>query len=447
MQTQAFDIQAFIDRQTIRPLHMAVLVLCFLVMFLDGYDIFMLGKIAPAIAKDFGASAAEMTPVILLQQIGLAFGAFLISPLGDQIGRKRMMVISAVLFGLLTLATAFATSIIAMAILRGLAGLFLAGVFPMAVALISEFTPQTRRATFIAIGMAGYSLGNVAGALAALMIPSFGWQGGFLAGGLLPLVLVPWMMWLLPESLAYKTNKNPKDPEIPHLIAKIDPAVALTGNEIFIAKKSPRASKWTNPLDLFRDGRMWNSAVLFGACFMSMGTIALIAAWLPSFFQQMAGISIQRFAMAALFGLMGGMGGMLTMGWLMDRVHPMLPIPAYYLLYGCAILALAHVPFDSAGFIPLLFAMSLLQGGGQAGLNMTMTRVYPVFIRSTGVGWAGGAGRIGGVILPLFGGLALASAFSLQLTLTIVAIPPFLVAVLVLFLRTEQHETSSAAGH
>ena len=79
--------------------------------------------------------------------------------------------------------------------------------------------------------------------------------------------------------------------------------------------------------------------------------------------------------------------------------------------------------------------MAMFQGGGQAGLNMVMARVYPPFVRSTGIGWAGGAGRIGGVVLPLFGGFALASAFSLELTLAMVALPPLVVAGLVFLLK------------
>jgi AAHS family 4-hydroxybenzoate transporter-like MFS transporter len=435
MKPKPFDVQAFVDQQKLRPIHFTVLALCFLIMFIDGFDIFMVGKIAPAIAADFGVSTASMTLVILLQQIGLAVGAFLVSPLGDFFGRKRMLVISFALFGILTIATAFSPSILIIAMMRGSAGLFLASILPMAVALISEFTPKPRRATFIAIGMAGYSLGNVAGSLVALLVPDFGWQSGFWIGGSMPLLLLPFMLFFLPESLAYRVNRNPHDAKIPRTIAKISPQTELTGAETYVGQDNRKTGTKPDPIDLFRNGRARTSAILFVACFFSMGTIALLAAWLPSFFQQMAGISIQRFALSAMIGLLGGIVGKLSIGWLLDRIHPTLPIPFFFFGYATAIMLLGQVAFDSPAFIPLLFLMAFLQGGGQAGLNMMMARVYPSFIRSTGIGWAGGAGRIGGVILPLFGGLALASAFSLQLTLAIVAVPPVIVAILVLFIR------------
>jgi AAHS family 4-hydroxybenzoate transporter-like MFS transporter len=336
---------------------------------------------------------------------------------------------------LLSVATAFSPSIPAMAILRGITGLFLASVLPLAVALISEFTPVRQRAIFIAIGMTGYSLGNVGGAVTALLVPGFGWQSGFWVGGLMPLILIPFLLFCLPESLAFRVSRNPNDVMIPRTIARISPQVELTGAESFVAQDKRKAGTRRDPLDLFRDGRARTSVLLFSACFFSMGTIALLAAWLPSFFQQMAGISIQQFALSAMLGLLGGIVGMLSIGWLLDRIHPTLPIPIFFMAYAVAIMMLGQVPFNSPAFIPTLFLMALFQGGGQAGLNMMMARVYPTYIRSTGIGWAGGAGRIGGVALPLFGGFALASAFSLELTLTIVAMPPIMVAVMVLFLR------------
>ncbi|MXP27107.1 MFS transporter [Altererythrobacter indicus] len=435
MMPKTFDIQGFVDEQKLRPIHFLVLILCFMVMFSDGFDIFMIGKIAPAIAEGFDVAPASMTIVILLQQIGLALGAFLISPLGDIYGRKRMLVISFALFGALTVATAFAPSILIMAIMRGVAGLFLASVLPMAVALVAEFTPKKSRATFIAVGMAGYSLGNVAGAVTALLVPDFGWQSGFWVGGMMPLILIPAMIAFLPESLAYRVNRDPHDAKIPLTIAKIAPEIELTGTETFIGQSHRKTGARPSPLELIRDGRARTTAILFTTCFFSMGTIALLAAWLPSFFLQMAGISIQDFALSAMVGLLGGIFGMLTIGTLLDRLHPTLPIPFFFTGYAIAIVSLSQVPFHSPFFIPTLFLMAMFQGGGQAGLNMVMARVYPPFVRSTGIGWAGGAGRIGGVILPLFGGFALTSAYSLQLTLMLVALAPIMVAILVLFLR------------
>ena len=429
-----FDLQAFTDTRPLRPLHWQVLGLVGLVMFFDGYDVFLVGKIAPAIAQGFGIHPKDMQIVILLQQIGLALGAFFISPLFDRFGRRRMIILSAIAFGLLTTATAFSRSIVEMAVLRGVAGLFLSGVLPAGMALISEFTPAKRRATFIAISLAGYSAGSAAGAGAALLVPSHGWQAGFLIGGLLPLLLViPLWLWL-PESMGLRASRNPTDPSLTDTVRKLDPDVDLSGTDHFVAGPG-RPKKAGDVRDLFRDGRTRSTLLFFACCIFSMGTTAMLAAWLPTFFQEMGGISIQRFAIAAMIGFAGGLVGTLTIGMLMDRFGPYRVVPFYYFGMAAALFLMGRVPFGTPLFIALLICWSFGQTGGQSGINMLAAQYYPVSVRSTGIGWMGGAGRIGGVIVPLFGGWALGHALSLQTTMAIVAIAPFIVGVIFLLFR------------
>ena len=437
----SFDLQSFTDSRELRPLHWQVLALVGLVMFFDGYDVFLVGKIAPAIAQGFGIHPKDMQIVILLQQIGLAVGAFFVSPLFDRFGRRRMIILSAIVFGILTTATAFSRSIVEMAVLRGLAGLFLSGVLPAGMALISEFTPAKRRATFIAISLAGYSAGSAAGAGAALLVPSHGWQAGFLIGGILPLLLaIPLWLWL-PESLGLRATKNPQDPTIPDTLRKLDPDVDLTGVQSFSAGPG-KPKKAGDVRDLVRDGRATNTAIFFLCCFFSMGTTAMLAAWLPTFFQEMGGISIQRFAIAAMIGFAGGLVGTLTVGMLMDRFGPYRVVPFYYFAMAAALFLLGRVPFGTPIFIARLICWSFGQTGGQSGINMLAAQYYPVSIRSTGIGWMGGAGRIGGVLVPLFGGWALSHALTLPTTMALVAIAPFIVGLLFLILRPGADRTS-----
>jgi AAHS family 4-hydroxybenzoate transporter-like MFS transporter len=441
-----FNVQEFLDRQPVRRSNYAILAVCAFVMFIDGLDVFMVGKIAPAIARGLGESPAAMTLVFLLQQIGLAVGAFVATPLADRYGRKRMLIISAIAFGVLTLITAFATSLTQVAILRGLAGIFLSGGLPMAIALVAEATPRRSRGTFIAISFATYSCGSAAGgAIAAWLIDDYGWQSGFWIGGLLPLISVPLILWLLPESTQFLVSRNPADPRIPGLLRRIDPSLTLAGDEQFVAGDGSRGAGKARVTDIFRDGRARTTTILWAACVLSMGNIALMAAWLPTFFQEMAGIPIQRFAVYAMIGFTGGLVGTLTMGWLMDRLRPSRVLPAFYIGLAAAMFGLGLVPFEAAPFIIILIAFNLFQTGGQAGLNTLMTQVYPASMRSTGLGWAGGAGRIGGIVSPLLGGFAVASHWSLEMTMSLCALIPLVVAGLVFMIR-DQTAAAAPAG-
>jgi AAHS family 4-hydroxybenzoate transporter-like MFS transporter len=436
-----FNVQEFVDRQPIRPIHYGVLAICGVAMFIDGFDVFVVGRIAPAVARGLGESPAAMQSVVLFQQIGLAVGAFLATPLADRYGRKRMLIISSLIFGVLTLGVALATSLLQVAILRGISGIFLAGGLPMAVALVAESTPKRHRGTFIALSFALYSTGSAAsGAVAAWLIDDYGWQSAFWIGGLLPLASVPLMLFLLPESLQFLVSRNPGDSRVPAILRRIDPNLAFDGTETFVAGDGSRARGKARPTDIFRDGRAKTTILIWLACVLSMGNIALMGFWLPTFFQEMAGIPIQRFAIYAMIGFAGGLTGTLVMGWLMDRFRASRVLPLFYFGLAAAIFGFGIVPFEAAAFLAVMIAFNLFQTGGQTGLNTLMTQIYPASMRSTGIGWAGGAGRVGGIVLPLFGGFAVGAHFSLRLTMTLIALLPLGVALLMLAIRDREPE-------
>jgi len=428
-----FDVEAFIDRTRIRLPQMVALIVCILICFIDGFDIFMLGKIAPAIAQDFGQPAEAMTRVFVYQQIGLAIGAFTVSPLADRFGRRTMLVISCLAFGLITLASIAAQSLTQLALMRGVAGIFMSAGLPMAMAMISEITPKHRRSTFVAIALAGYSSGSAAsGAVAAWLIDLYGWESGFWIGGLVPLLCVPLLLLFVPESLKLRAERNPSDPSIARTIRRLDPATQLNGDELFVLARGETQARKAKLSDIFQDGRARMTILLWAACSLSMTNIALMGAWLPSFFQQMAGVPIQQFAIVAMIGYGGGVAGTLCIGYLMDRTRPTLVLPIFYLLLAVSLVALSWVPFHSAGFIIVAVLWSFFQTGGQGGLNTYITHVYPPRMRSTALGWAGGAGRIGGIIAPIAGGFALAQHFSLQTTLALAALLPLAVVLILL---------------
>jgi MFS transporter, AAHS family, 4-hydroxybenzoate transporter len=442
----SFNVQDFVDRQPVRPAHYAILAICGIAMFIDGLDVFLIGKILPRIAEGLEVPLPAMGTVVLFQQIGLAVGAFLSTPLADRYGRKRMLVISSLIFGTLTLAAAFSTSVLQLAILRGLAGIFLSGGLPMAVSLVAEATPRQRRGSFIAISFVAYSLGSASGgAIAAWVIHAYGWQSALWIGGLLPLLSVPLMIWLLPESLQFMVSRDPKDPRIPRVLRQIDRNLTLDGTEQFIAGDGSATRDKARLADIFRGGRARTTSLIWLACVLSMGMTALTANWLSGFFEKMAGIPVERFAVYALIGFIGGFVGTLIMGWLMDRFRPSRVIPLFYLGLAVALLALPFVAVEAWPLAAVLILFYFCQTGGQTGLNTLMTQVYPASMRSTGIGWAGGAGRIGGVVLPLFGSFAVAQHFSLQTTMMLMALPPVGVALLVLMIRDKRAPAPAAA--
>ncbi len=434
---QWIEVRGFLDRQPIRGFHRWVVALCMLLMLIDGFDVFMIGKLAPAIARGFGQAPAAMAQVFLFQQIGLAVGAFSMGPLADARGRKTVLMASMAIFGVLTLAVPFARTLGEVAILRGIASIFLGGVVPNVCALMAELCPARRRSTFLSILFVGYSAGNAGGALvAAFLLDRYGWQSGFWIGGVVPLGLLLLFWRFVPESPQLLARRNSGDARIARTLARIEPDPALADAAFYNAEdRAAAGGPRVGPAALFTDGRLHATILLWAANLLSMANIALLGAWMPTFFQEMGGITIQRFALFSMLTVAGGITGTMTIGPLMDRWRPHRVLAAVFLLNACALLSLGQLPFGTIGFVIGLALFGFSQSGGQAGLNAIVAGAYPAAARATGFSWASGAGRIGGVVAPLLGGAALASHLPLGTTFALIALPPLGVIAAVLLLE------------
>lgn len=429
-----FDVSGFIDARPIGWREITTLVVVSIVLFIDGFDMYFFGKMLPAIADGLGVSPAGMTGVVTAQQIGMAAGAFIMPPLADRIGRKPVLALCLLVFGVLSFWAAYATGPTMMAWLRGISGIFFASLLPVALALLSEVTPRRRRASFMSIGLVCFSAANVAsGAMVAWLLDIYGWQIGFWLAGVLPLLGLP-LLLLIPESLPFRVTRNPTDPRIGAAILRLDPGAGIVGGEVFHLGQTARPVEKLGPLAMFGKTYRMQTAILFAACFLAMGNIALLANWLPAYFQELGGVPIQEFAKYMIIGYLGGVVGTLTMGRLMDKVNPYTLIAGFFLMDAVAIAALGYLPPATGAFVAGLVLWSFCQVGGQTGINTLATLGYPPEMRSSGIGWAGALGRIGGIFLPFAGGMALAAALDLQTIMLLIAVPAVIVAMLILLL-------------
>lgn len=429
-----FDVEAFIDRRRIGWREILMLLVCSLVLFIDGFDMYFFGKILPAIAAGLGSKPADMDVVVFWTYVGMAVGAFLMPPLADKIGRKPVLAICAAGFGVLSICAVWSTTVTHMAILRGLSGIFFSAMLPVGLALLSEMTPRKWRAGFMAAALVLFSAGNAASGVIALIHKTYGWQIGFWVGGILGFVAVP-LLLLIPESLAFRTRRNPGDVKIPATIRAMDVAVPVHGGEAFHFGPDKPSSKDFGPLALLQKRYLLQTILLWIACFLSLGNIALLTNWMATFFQELGGIPIEKFAVSAMISFAGGATGTLLMGFLMDRVNPYWLIVVFFLVEAVSLYLLGQVPFTSGVFLGALIMWNFTQVGGQTGINNLATLAYPPEMRSSGIGWAGGWGRIAGIaIAPFAGGAALRMKLPLELIMTWIAGLAVSVAVLIALL-------------
>ncbi|WP_129793771.1 MFS transporter [Sphingosinicella sp. CPCC 101087] len=429
------NVQEAIDEAKLSSLQIFLLSACTAIMLFDGLDMYMLGKLAPAVAESFGQPTSSMATVFFFQQIGLAAGAFLISPLADRYGRKPMLLWSTFAFGLLTLAAVWAQSIYQVAVLRGLAGLFLASIIPNVVALLTEYAPSRNRSTFVTIAFTGFSSGGaVASGIVIWLLDSHGWQSAFWIGGLTPLLLLPILNFCIPESIQFRVQRNPRDPSIGRTLARINPALALAPDAEFVSSARKSDDRKGRLIDVFTEGRGAVTAILWMVYFIALSSIALFTSFVPTFFYELGGVTLQAYAAVSLISLVVGLVGSSTIGTLMDRFRPIPVIAGLYFIDSILLVLMGWLPFGSAASLVVFAGWGYCKGAGQAGINAICAQVYPAKIRTTGVGWAFGIGRFGGIFAPLVGGLMLSASLSLVQVFIVLALMPLALTFLLLAL-------------
>jgi MFS transporter, AAHS family, 4-hydroxybenzoate transporter len=199
---QSKSIDAFIDAQQVSAFQRWIIFFCFLVVSLDGFDAACIGFVGPAIRAHWQLSAVALSPVFGAGLFGTMAGSVLLGPSADRFGRKTVLVFSVLLFGLASLASAFSPNILFLTVMRFITGIGLGGAMPNAITLTSEYSPAKKRSSYVTLMFCGFTIGaSAGGVLTAEIVDTTGWRGVFVAGGTLPLVLLPFLVACLPESI------------------------------------------------------------------------------------------------------------------------------------------------------------------------------------------------------------------------------------------------------
>ncbi len=414
------NVPALIDEQKVGAFQIRVLILCALAATLDGFAAQMIGYVAPSVARDMHLGPAQLTRVFAWGLVGLMLGALTFGPIADRFGRKPIIVICTLFFGLITLATAKADSGTILAILRFLAGMGFGGVMPNAIALTAEYAPERRRGTMITIMFCGFPIGaTIAGFAAVPILPVYGWRGVFVLGGVMPLLLAPVLAVMLPESIRHLAIHGEKSNRVRDLLARVNPQLIFAADTNFVVKEE-RASGMP-VVQLFRQGRAISTVLLWIVFFMSLIDIYLLTSWLPTVFHN-AGITLSLAVIATAVFQGGGVVASLMLGSFVDRFGAYRVLMLVYLL-GAACVALLGFSHSIVSIMACTFFAGAGILGGQTGANALAASYYPTYIRSTGVGWALGIGRIGSIVGPIFGGLMLAAHLPLTNVFLAAAIP------------------------
>jgi AAHS family 4-hydroxybenzoate transporter-like MFS transporter len=411
------------------------------IMLLDGFDVQAIGFAASAICHDLGIAVDRFGVVFSAGLIGALFGSLLLSPLADHFGRKPMIVLTAGLFGLFTVATPVATSIEMLCVLRFLAGIGLGGAIPNVIAHCVEYVPARRRGLVVGLLYGGFPVGGMIGAAtAALVIPTFGWKALFFIGGILPFVVIPVFCLLAPESLQFLASSAQRSRKLQALMQRLLPELTRSFKPVLVQPAKDRVAV----LDVFATGGFRATLLIWIPFFMVLMLLIVMVLWTPALLRQ-SGLSASGSVLVVALINLGSALGNVWAGRMIDRFGPFIVVPLTIVAGAICLAPMGTLVNLSALLSVCAVGAGFFFGAAGGGMMTLSASWYPAHVRATGFGWAYSMGRLGQVVGPLVTGGLLAAGLSVTVIFLLAAVPATIAAISVALLRTLPH-ASIVAG-
>lgn len=438
----AYNVQDVIDSTPMGFKRWSIVVLCFVIALLDGFDTQSIAFIGPAIAEDFGLKATDMTWVITASTVGMCVGAMSLGTFGDRIGRKKTILLALALFGVFSLAGAFAQSLEQIVILRFLIGLGMGGATPALLALTAEYSPKSRRGTFMTLVLLGLPGGALLGGLvAAAWLPVLGWRGIFLVGGVLPLAMVLICMRLLSESPVFLAAKGTPaaDAEARQIMAAVSggpvsPDAVLTTND--------KAEERSSVAALFSAKYRMVTIAVFATYLLNWIAWFLLLLWMPTALK-MLGLAGSQAAMGTVTVNGAFILFAIPLSIILPKVNPR---KLLLVMFGAGIVIAIGLGLAGSNFALVFVLIGLAGfgiGGQQLALNYLIANAYPTQLRATATGWGIGIGRLGSIVGSALGGVIL-TGLGVSGYFMALAVPLVLAGLATLLVRTKAVQAEPA---
>ena len=425
------NINDLIDHGKFSFRQILIVLLCLVFNMVDGFDITAMAVTAHQIGEDMQLSEDKLGLVFSFSLAGMMLGAMFLAALSDVIGRRTMIIITLTLVGVTVLLTASVNSLPALILLRFISGLGAGAMLASVATLASEYSPEKFRAMAVTAVTAGYPLGAMTtGLVASSVVPEFGWQGMFVAGGSVTLLLALIAFFMIPESLHFLCKKQPDDAlqrvnrilqifkvqSLQHL-----PSIEDTGG----ATEADRQNIYQKMLTLLTPEFRRSTLTLWATFFLCISTLYFLMSWTPKLIINL-GYSADAGNLAFTLFNFGGVLGIFILGYLASKWSLSTLISIFAITSAVFMWAFAgavSLDFNQTNLMLLIFIIGISLQGGYTGMYAVAAKIYPIEIRSTGVGWAIGLGRFGAVLGPGIAGYMIASGLPITINFMVFAIP------------------------
>ncbi len=432
--TQPFNLANFFDNRALSFQQALVIGICFAINMLDGFDITAMAVVANDVGSEMRLSDDKLGLVFSFSLAGMMLGAMFLASLSDVFGRRKVILLSLAVVGVSVLLTAYVHGIAALVVLRFISGLGAGAMLASQATLASEYSSERFRALSVAIVTAGYPLGAMfTGIVGGYLVPEYGWRSMFIAGGMTTLIFWLIAYFLLPESLQFLCNRKPE-----HALQRVNDILRrfsvseLPNLPISETKESQGVA--ANIRALFHPRYRLRTITLWCSFMFAVFTLYYFLSWLPKSLVN-EGYEPAFGRQAFTFFNLGGVVGIFLLGAMAARWRLSILVSAYLLLAALLMLGYGFFNGKETGILIVVTSIGLLIQGGFTGLYALAAKLYASDIRSTGVGWAIGLGRLGAVFGPAIAGYLIAGGVSIEINFMIFSLPVLIASLGVLTLK------------
>ena len=435
------NIRQLIDEKPISGLQLRVVLGCFALNMLDGFDVLAIAFTAPTISQEWQLTPYVLGIIFSAGLIGMTLGAAFIAPFTDVIGRRAMILLSLTAIAISMAVTGMTTDATQMIVMRVVTGLGIGSILASLTSLVAEYTPARKRSLMVGFMQVGYPLGATAGGFAAVwLIESSGWPAVFFFGSALSFAAVFFTWFFLPESLEFLSSRQPAN-----ALARINRILArMRWQQLEAMPAAPPApEKPSVRRVLTPDYRNW-TLLLWCGFFMAFLTLYFLFSWIPKITVD-AGLPVDRGIYIGTALNFGAFLGGTILGYLSDRfgVRPL--IICFFTGGVIFMVVFGFSPPEVGLLLVLAFLIGFCVLGGFVGFYISAACLYHTEIRATGVGWSIGAGRTGAIIGPYLGGVFINMGYPTSVNFIIFAVPLILACVATYLLRAPQLDPVTVA--
>ena len=440
LEGRQIDAVGVVDVAPVGRLIIAVVALCAGVSFLDGFDILAISYVAPVIGAAWKLPREAFGPIFAAHYIGAAAGSVFFGWYADRYGRRMGVIVPTALFGVFALLTVYAYDFRSLFILRMLIGIGLGGALSNSIAMVAEYAPQRARATLVSVMYAAFPLGGVIGGpISAALIAHYGWHAVFVLGGILPLVLTVALLLWLNESIRFMVLTRAAPERIGGILRRIAPDFASTPGDTYVLPQSRGVSSRPTR-EIFGREFMRATVLLCIAAFMAQLVIVYVVTWMPLVLASI-GMPVTSAILASVAFSVGGIFGAVGLARIIDRDKSYRGLIVTFFLSAVSIAGIGFLAANWYGLLAITFLTGLLTVGANIVLSAYSATVYPTAIRSTGVGWVIGWGRIGAIAGAMFGTALVAAGLAIETAYVIAAVPAIIGGAAIALVRA-RHQSA-----